>query len=318
MIRNTTANRYIREKYYDMRPEVLDWERRVRINGGTVSAKTMYIVNKFYKRINAFDIAQKIKSCCVFVPDDKISAVTPLINPSSSNFMWCNVLDTDPLAGIPIPDQLGELDIDLNITGARIRPGNDSGDPLATFDSGIQPFTDCKLDSMGITLYSMSTPVLSSTSDYDAGCTDNNYPSYGNTNVLNITLNGKDQFPDHYTYFNTSMWNDNWQVEELNHSEIGYFSINRTSLTNLSLYYRGSPDYVHKLVSTYTTLQPTISLPRGTIRFNGRYEYYSAFSRQSSRWLSFAAVHEGLTGFESNILYDTIQRCRQELGGGYL
>ena len=339
-------SRYPEKNYH---PVVMDWVRRVYLNGGYVSTKTIIAVNKFYKRIEAYGIADKMKSCCLFVPDNKIAAAVPIIHqpylpyrlqeaetPPTKWGLYNQTLDRDKDIWY-YPDLNSNMD--LTIDGARTP---EVLDPIVSIRTNFPQFQNNNLTfpnsnatglpSFGLTLYSTSDETRyvpdtaggdKNTLYYDNGVEEIDGPE----GTLGITL------CDNYNNTRIYCWNYEWVFPHEDYAtQQGYFSFNRTSLSNLNLYYgsvNGFPTYNkgHSLLAADTNyiydemgLTPDdlhAYIPQqSAIYFNGINTLTNIYNRP--RRLSFAAIHEGLTQSESTLLYNAIQYCRKELGGGFI
>lgn len=281
-------SRYPQNAYHN---RVLDWKRRVLKNGGgNVSTKTLVAVNRFYRYILNRGLETKMKTLSCFVPDNLIACNTPLIN-KFGNDPWTNN---------------NFVDGDLTIEGLK---GNASNKSL---DTGVSP-TVCfqsPLSSAGMTLY-----VRNGISEM--AC-DMGYSGVGEFPGFRLYPS----WVDDNTYFH--MWkydepggalntiNGNWQ---------GYLSGNRVAQNRMDIYKASSAVGHTSIANTNVAISTSavnffiavFAVTNGyTGSGNGSYYYYS------SKRLSFAAVHDGLTSDESALLYEGIQNLRKELGGGWV
>ena len=277
-------------------PKVLDWERRVRSNGGFVSMKSMLAVNKFYKRLNAYGIMSKMQGFITIVPDNIIAATTPI-----GNFIGGYNYDNNYIDGQTPWDVVNGPAI-LSVNGIT---GSVNNCYLAsTVVPSVFMSNSVVTSSVGMTVY---IPFYSQTGEVDIGL-------IGHGGTLNMYTDYNDiNYTCFFDCFNNDQSTGRIFGTPVDHSA-GYFSGNRLNDSDSKLYSANSLN-PHYIVASGNTMGgnplkvddvPTLGHSNG-----------NAFGF-TNRCYSFAAIHNGLTEFESKTLYSAIQRFRQEIGGGYV
>ena len=280
-------SRYPEKNYH---PNIINWGHRVRHNGGNVSNASMIAVNRFYKRIEGFGIADKMQSFIPIVPDNIIAATTPIGKYLGSDPWTIHSFVVDPIV--------------LSINGI-------TGSVPDTFylGSGVVPLNFIKNNSVGLTVY---IPRYTYSGQADFGCTQE-------TDILVLYTNYGGSFFNYkciFDSFNNSSDNNNpdgqgrIQGNPLDNSA-GYFSANRLNSTDTKIYTANS-FRSHYTVASGNSLGGNSSGITDVVTLG-------KVSNQNwtNRLYSFAAIHDGLTEFESNILYNAVQHYRFEIGGGY-
>jgi hypothetical protein len=102
----------------------------------------------------------------------------------------------------------------------------------------------------------------------------------------------------------------------------GYYSLNRVSTTDLRLFYAKAATPHAQQGATYVTPDTTTFVGSndflpffGLWLFDSDIMYSADFS---SNTLSFAAIHNGFSAAQSELLYAAVQILRTAFGGGYV
>jgi hypothetical protein len=268
-----------------MHPAVVDWAERVVTNGGALpSLRTVAAANRFYVQLVRLNLLSIIKVVCIFAPDSLIACCTPLIV-GGGNVLWTN---NNFIAG------------DLTIDGLK---GNGSTKFLST---GFNPSSVLSTTG-GMTLYNSTS---SNGSEQDMGCLAGNLqqPIEHSCFQVHISISGNaicDDFSD----------GTSGRVNVANSSWIGYISANRTSTTNFVVY-KANTATAHTTLGSNVNNNSAWTAPnRAMTVFCGTAVDTAQFSFSTKR-LSFAAVHDGLTSSQSSDFFNAIQNLRGDIGGG--
>ena len=282
-------NRFNRNPRDQIHPAVMNWRRRVKNNGGNYpSPKTMTAVNRFYQNILNRGLVKKMKIVNCVVPDNLIAAGTPLI------------------VGVGFDPWVNHnwVAADLSINGLQGR-GN-SGSLSHYFDTGMKPTSAWSDDTTGgMTLYNVN-PVFSTDGASTMGCQ---------------TFNGVNAFEIYFCLSDGKSYHDCWNNTSGSgrfggitiNGFVGYLSNNRTSATNHSVY-QASSTLSHRLLGSNTATGG--SRPNLNVYF-GSSQDVASNAGGTTKILSFAACHDGLTATESSMFFDCIHLMRKEIGGGW-
>jgi len=262
-----------------------DWASRVVGNGGAApSAGTKTALATFYNGLISNGLILKMRTVNCLVPDSLIAAITPLIN-----------MELDPWTNN------GFVSGDLTANGLI---GNASSKYLRMCNSVSSLFLG---STFGITLY-VHTARTAGT--YDAG-----YTTYTGDKQLGMNISGSGGIAAIY----------GWETATgpsvyvpAPYTASGYFSGNRTSTTDLRMFFANSTKPHAQIGNTATGSMTQVKQASPMYLFT-TYIIDSAgtFGHTNSR-ISFAALHDGLTASESAAFYNLIQTMRTSLGGGYV
>jgi hypothetical protein len=260
------------------------WSAQVVTNGGAApSAGTITALKTFLAGLQTDGILSSIRGMCCFVPDNLIAATTPLI-PGDGNVLWTN---HNFVSG------------DLSVNGLL---GNGSTKYLETGLIPANLFGSAAL-SGGLTVYNYTGNNLGST---DIGAQGSAY----NVTDMNLYVN----WSDGNTY-GDCFGAGTGRVTAPNSAWAGYTSLNRTASNAIAIY-KANSGVAHTTLVSGTGASDQVPGPQQLFCFatngNGSPQGYS------SKRLSFAAAHLGLTSAQSANFYSRIQTLRTSLGGGYL
>jgi hypothetical protein len=264
-----------------------DWAAQVVTNGGAApSGGTVTALSNFCNALDAASITSKMLALNCIVPDSLIAAATPLIHVKGGS-IWT------PTAGITAAQ--------LTVNGLT---GIPASSPAEYLNTGFNPSSDFS-DSLsaGLTVYN---------TEFDS-----------TTNSVCSSISGSEIFLLHPCYdVSTTAYFMCWDATGglVSAASIlgggqGYTSGNRTSLSAASIY-QASSTVPHALVvssvGTTGATRPNQTQPLLCQDSAGTF----AFS--SSKRVSFAAIHLGLSAADSLALYNAVQTLRTALGGGYI
>lgn len=267
-----------RSPYY---PVVLDWARRVAVNGGgLVPIWILNAVNDHYRDLICGGVEPKIKTCVLLCPTNLIMATTPLVN-RVGNDPWTNG---------------NFVSSDLTKTGL---VGNGSSKYLAT---GFNPSTGFASDTdAGLTIY-FSAVSSGLYMDMRAEVSTNSYGMIQWNGYLHSDIYcGPSPFNGRLLLYGT--YN-------------GYNSVNRVSSSSLAAY-RLNSTTAHYTIGSKTATTGNGSRPNAEIQ---AYCYYNGATRSyySNRTFSYVGIHDGLTSAQSQAFGESIQRLRKAFGGGWV
>lgn len=254
-----------------------EWARRVVANGGAApSGNTLRAVASF--RASVKSILSQIVLCNIFAPDSYYAAMTPLIQGPSAA-IW-------PIATPGYPAQ----SVNGWTMGSVLDPRINAVFTPST--SGLS------FNNLGIVLYG-----------YDL--TDSN--------------GGKDFGASHVAtgdglFFYNSGGNHAAQIGKVpltvaGAATNGFYSIQRTSSTNLNMYFANSTN-AHASVASDSTLETgdisTLNFPTSMgLNVDGTVGFCS------NRIYSFLAITTGMNATDSATLYAAVQQLRVNIGGGF-
>lgn len=267
----------------------VSWQTRATANGGSPAAGTVSALSTFCYALDAASLTSKMKAVNCFTQPDIACATTPLIVGPGVD-PWTNI-------------NFGLSDLDDN--GLK---GNGSNKYLKT---GINPSTTFSGVQGGVTLY--ITEGSDASGEQDIGC-------------LTTSPGGEQQAFQVHSRFSGNAICDCFsdgagRINQSNSGWLGYFSVNRRSTTDYKIYEAKSsvPHFQFASKATEAALGPPdrlITVFCGN--YNGSGSTYGTIFSYSSKRLSFAALHDGLTAAESLALYNAVQALRTALGGGYV
>jgi hypothetical protein len=289
-------NLYRRHSPSEYHPHVLFWKRKVLLNGGTISSRTLKIVNSFYKELRTLSFFNKIKVLNPVIPDSKWAFQIPLID-STGLYYWTNINDF----------QIENGGFQLNINGAKSNNGS-SAVALSTQFVPSNQLGD--IQSFGGTIYLTETAETAG-SDCVMGASD----IFRNASFL-MEVNNNFYTPG--TYSDVFICYDQANLTTVASSNFtGYISMNRLSNTSAKLF-KASSTVNHTMYAENTNADPG-SLPTNPIAI-----FVEAYGATYINWMaegkriSFIALHLGLTEAESAIFYRAIQKYRRRIGGGFV
>jgi hypothetical protein len=236
----------------------------------------------FVDTLNAAGVWSKMLDVNMFAPDSLIACQTPLLVTDGTN-LWANF---NFVAG------------DLTVSGLQGSAGggkylNSTIDPNARFATPATVYP-------GLTFYVSTTPADGNWCEMS--WTQNQfslYAGFAGTAFFDCygTTNGR-----------LSVANANWR---------GFFSGNRTSAANSALYKASSTVPFASIASTAAN-NTLMNVTAGKHIFifannNGA----DAPLQNSSRQLSFAAYHFGLSAADCQTFYNAVQALRTAFGGGF-
>lgn len=257
------------------------WSTRVQSNGGAApSANTLVSISNFCGALDAASIANLMISVNVFAPDNLIASITPLYK----------VYGNDPWTNHNF------VAADLSVQGLK---GNASTKYL---DTGLIPTTIYAGSSTNAGLSAYNTmPDLGA--GYEIACNDGT-----NSLLLGCDTSGNAVF------WSWSGASNTISVASLTYG-LGFFSGNRTDTTHANLYAANSTNAFASLGSTagMTAVVP-VTYPLTIFARNAA----GTIQTYSSKRLSFAAVHNGLSSAQCQALYNAVQALRIAFGGGWL
>lgn len=265
-----------------MSTEVLDYAARVATNGGAaLSANTLAALDRFTKALYQAGIRSAMRAVLTVVPDNLTAAITPFIK-NTGNDPWTNTG--------------GFVGADLTVNGL-------IGNGAKYLKTGIicntlWPAGTTTIEG-GYTIYNM-TAANAATAELGAlSGGGNNYMVYadaagaGNCNC----------------YYGANLINPN------NSLFTGMVSFNKLPGPTTDLYRASS-------TVAFSTLLHSTPVGVGTGCTQELYAWANnnngAVASQSSRRLSFIAVHNGLNYGEAFSFYNAIQNLRIALGGGFV
>lgn len=270
---------------YNAAPLAIDWADRVEVNGGArPSNSSITAVGEFLNSLLSCGIFDKMIGVNVYAPDGLIAAITPLIvGPGSDPWTSFNFV-----AG------------DLTINGLK---GN-----IHAFqkylDTGIDP-TDLTNSDYGMTLYVSEASSLAEDEIgvFNAGYTDGFGLLADNSGTA---------------YWDASYSGGAGRISAANPGWEGYLSGNRVANNDAKMF-RASGVVPHAQLGA--TNSNVIADTRAA--FAGANIFVHAINdgannQNSSKRLSFAAIHDGLDATESECLYNAVQALRVALGGGFV
>jgi hypothetical protein len=118
------------------------------------------------------------------------------------------------------------------------------------------------------------------------------------------------------TFFGDCFYNGgSARISVSNSSWTGFTSLNRTSSSSL-VAYKANSGVGHTSIASNANVGGT--LPSASIRCLATCNTGSIVSNWSTKRLSFAAVHLGLTSSESSAFFNAIQALRVAFGGGFV
>jgi hypothetical protein len=263
---------------------IITWINRIIASGGTKPTRTTIVaVDKFYKTLARTGLIHKMKSVNCMVPDNLVAATVPIVS-TYGNTVWTN---TNFIAG------------DLDVNGLK---GNGSNKVLKT---GVIPNT--AFANTGSAGYSLYIVTGSAEAKKDIGCNAAGtyepsltfYPSYAGT-----------------CYWDAYYGNGSGRSSVAHTSYAGYISANRTA-NNATAVYKAKQGSAHASLMTSTTALVGATKPTIEVYVFAGNESGNT-NAPSSKRLSFAAIHDGLTSTESSLLFDAVHLLRKELGGGWV
>jgi hypothetical protein len=260
---------------------VQDWITRIEANGGRIpSVNTQRTMEVLYNDLAGAGLVSKMKSLCVFVPDNLTAALTPFIK-SAGNNLWRSV---------------GFAPSDLSGSGI-------VGNAVKYLDTGVIPTVDFPTStSFGMSLYCTNT--------LSEGKFDNGSIVNASQQMIWYINNSGGQF------FDCWQSSGGGRATYSPGTATAFFSGNRTSATNLSLYKASSVTPFAETANNNTAgigTMPSYSLWIFAANANGT----PNGGLISGKSYSFAAIHEGLVSAEAQNLFNAVQKCRVSLGGGY-
>jgi hypothetical protein len=278
-------------------PVVIDWIYRVQKNGGAKPGQnTISAVNHLYKNLATTTILGKIKSLNCYVPDNLIAAITPLINTYGKD-PWLNNNNQFVIG-------------DLTINGLKGNGSDQFSPSLAKLlDTGVSGSNYSNDNTAGITIYAYTTGLSADAGTYEAGYT-NDDGSDG------ASLSFHDNNANIFRFWAFNLNNGGCLF---NSTGSGYLSGNRISSTDMRMYFANTFN-AHSQVAINTGLN-TGTRAAHNIFVHAAYHWNAGslyeFGASPSR-ISFAAIHDGLTGGESSQFFSFIQSYRKQIGGGWV
>jgi hypothetical protein len=265
-------------------PAVVDWAERVVTNGASLPAfRTVMAANRFYVQLIKTNLISLMKAVCIFAPDGLIACTVPLIR-TAGNVLWTNN---------------NFIGTDLTIDGLK---GNGATKYL---DTALTPSTVLTTTG-GLTVYNTTA---SNATEQDMGCLAGNLLDAVEHNAMQVHISvGGSCVCDAYSDGTSG------RVNVANSSWIGYVSLNRTS-TTLSTVYKGNTAGGHTTVGSNSNNNSAWTAPNKNVTVFCGNANDGLFSFSTKR-LSFAAIHDGLTAAQSSDFFNAIQNLRGDLGGG--
>jgi hypothetical protein len=287
--------------YSTINGTVKNWESRIISTAGFMpSQTTLQALNNFYNELTSKGIASKMKAINCFVPDDLTSCRTPLITTVSGSTPWANT---------------NFVNSDLSVNGLK---GSTSG--VKYLNTGILPtqaFTDTS--SFGLSVYNTfpdSTFFIT-----DIGCANGTGRTEPRIELDTCTLNDDSLGIPTGSYFYCGDSNAYIYTTATPLSGgLGFTSGNRI---NLEL---GGGYWISASISNESLTVPFTKAPGSPYVLNSgglptrpiKVFYSDRWSVSSPKQLSFAAIHDGLTPSEVQILSNAVKVLRLQLGGGYV
>jgi hypothetical protein len=266
-------------------PLANDWAARVVINGGAPpSGATVSAISDFCNALDAASLTSQFLALNVFAPDNLTACMTPLI----FNF------GHDPWAN------LNFVGGDLSVNGLK---GDGASKYINTF---VHSTNFVSSSNTGVTIYGS---VVSNTG-VDFGFSTND----ATHRILFILSQGS----------TTTGQTPSGNVGGISVATLGagYYSLNRVSTTDLRLFYAKAATPHAQQGATYVTPDTTTFVGSndflpffGLWLFDSDIMYSADFS---SNTLSFAAIHNGFSAAQSELLYAAVQILRTAFGGGYV
>lgn len=270
-------------------PRIVDWTNRVVRNGGaTPSLATQQALSTFVQTLTAKGLMTKMVLMTALVPDSLIAAATPII-PGPGNDPWTN---NNFISG------------DLSVNGLT---GNGSNKYL---DTGLIPSAASILSSTNAGLTAYVYDNSASVSGYAIACAGAANSSHFALFTSDSVGTKSDGFI--WRFVNTGT---DW-VQGNKPASGGYFSVNRTSGTQIDMYFGNSSTAHFNLAPGGGGAQT------GAIITDQRLFAFALNSNGSpasytTNAISFLAVHQGLTAGDSSNFFSAIQALRIALGGGF-
>jgi hypothetical protein len=261
------------------------WAARVVTNGGAApSAPTVAAISTFCYALDSASLTSQFLALNVFAPDNLTACMTPLI----FNF------GHDPWAN------LNFVGGDLSVNGLK---GDGASKYINTF---VHSTNFVSSSNTGVTIYGS---VVSNTG-VDFGFSTND----ATHRILFILSQGS----------TTTGQTPSGNVGGISVATLGagYYSLNRVSTTDLRLFYAKAATPHAQQGATYVTPDTTTFVGSndflpffGLWLFDSGIMYSADFS---SNTLSFAAIHNGFSAAQSELLYAAVQALRTAFGGGFV
>ena len=260
---------------------VTAWQARVTSNGGAApSVTTTNALNRFCASLDTFGLTSSIIALNPFVPDNLIAACTPLIQ-NAGNALWTN--NNFVLADLTVNGLIGNGSTKYLNTGVL---GTAAG--LSVSNGGM----------------TMVTQTASAGGENDMGCNNANAPSF----ALIIDFSGN-SYNDIYDQSTTRIG------PVANTGFKGYHSNNRITTTDFKVYQATSSAAHAAFGSNAGTNALLPSNLAAFAVFTHCWNNSGTPGSFSTKRVSFAAVHQGLTAAQSSNFFDCIQQLRLAMGG---
>ena len=265
---------------------VIAWAAQVVTNGGAApSVATKRALHVFCAGLDTDSLTASMVAINCFVPDNLIAGITPLIKGPGLT-PWTNN---------------NYVGADLTVNGLI---GNGSSKYLNT---GVVPDTafGASYASCGLSIY-ISAADDAVTSEF--GC--NTGVAFDKRNLnINTSNAGSTTYDGPYNA-------GPGRITAANSAWAGYLSANRTSNV-LATLYKANSETAHVSIGTSASdvsacTQATHALVCGALNYDGTVINFT------TKRISFAAVHAGLSAVQSASFFTRIQALRIALGGGYL
>jgi hypothetical protein len=270
------------------------WAARVVTNGGSMpSANTVAAVCAFVDTLNNAGLWSQMVHVSVFAPDSITAAITPLLVGPGGN---------DPYPGVCGNNNVTTLGLTIN--GLKANVGNSAAENTGIAASNVFPSDT----SAGITVVISEVSISEAAQDVgyirsaDNGANFAFYSHFGATTCFFLCWDGANgQCTGTYPGGGSSA---------------AYFSGNRTAANLSSIYYANTGN-AHQQIGTIATM--------GGTRQNAPAYLLDAFNITgpgcgtiSTKRMSFAALHLGLSQAQSLILFNAVQAMRTSFGGGFV
>jgi hypothetical protein len=114
------------------------------------------------------------------------------------------------------------------------------------------------------------------------------------------------------------IWNGTVDTVQINSLGSGYYSANRISSTDLSLYYAKVGTAHSRVAQTVTAVSSQRAGQFINVFAGNAYESFNPSYAPTNARYSFVSFHKGLTQSESLVLYNAVFKLRTAFGGGYV
>lgn len=260
-----------------------EWVSNILLNGGAApSAPTIAAVQTLLNGLRAAFIVNKMIAVNLFVPDNLIASITPII-PGPGFTLWTNNGFTGGM---------------LSVDGLVAQTNTEY------LDTGVNASTAfLNQNTAGYSIYSNS-----------------NNASFGFNGGMLGYSGGPDRLAGLWglsgDHVGVAAFSNTWDLIPAQGAipgGVGYFaSGSRTSALDVAVYLANS-NLGFTVLGTGTN--PSVNPPNQTIGLNTRIG--APLFPNVANTYSFAAIHFGLTATETEALYNAVQAFRVSLGGGY-